>query len=1002
MNFKVENDCIIFQFQEEELTQNIKSIFSKVSADIQFKNGVAVIQHKDIADMNIHEIKTLGLPPVYPYRLVFKPKGRPATPAFSFEIEFIGPQSRKFYQKKRTGVILNLDEERFTLTNPHFIFLERLKKLSAEIKSPGERLELWSKVVEIAPKEAVLDNKELLDFQFIKADRFCLDQKTSGKELKIVPELIYRKINSEDTDFSIQLPEGISLEFKEIFLKTRSVDPYYKTGNYYIQLSKPLKDCLKIIKKINKEPLEKRHAFYLNPMERIKNELPEDLSENFLEDIFFETDHFKSDRISHLGKWIPKIGIYIDPDSKNPWFPKDHIAIRIGDSLFHFNPDNLIDVVEKLEQAKKEGRDIFCYESQSIPVNDKTISEIKKVIDQITRRARPPKDPPNRPKPPLSEMVAVIKDNIDELVYERDTKNPLQLKKSIPRNLEEKFINYPYQKEGVLWLEENFIKRSPGALLADDMGLGKTIQALVFLYWYKQNIKEKKPILIVAPTGLLQNWQDEHERHLLTHGGLGRKYKAYGESFRIDRKTGTILSIVEKMKRSDWVLTTYEAVRDHHKDFFIKISWGVVVFDEIQKIKNPNALMTDAAKALDSDFSIGLTGTPIENSFIDLWCVTDSLYPKLLGLLKDFHKKYIKNKPDNPGREIQNNLSNKRPPFILRRIKEDILNNLPKRKIISIKENMTNEQKDAYSEVIRKARNREYSSFLESLSLLKRYSIYGADNSEGTDEDFIQSSAKLKILFKELEKIKSKNEKVLICIENRMLQKKLKGICDSKWNLAVNIINGDMPGDRRKKVVDRFGREEGFNVMIIAPRAGGIGLNIVSANHIIHLERWWNPAVEDQSNDRIFRIGQKRSVFVYNLLAVHPDYREESFDVVLDKLLERKRNIRRQTLIPSEPDDHEKGDIYRGVTGGEEPYISVKESFYNSLEWKVLREKVLQKYPPVCMRCKNKQNLEVDHIKPRSKYPDLELEFKNLQILCRDCNLMKGVKDSPEWDFRNQ
>ena len=150
-------------------------------------------------------------------------------------------------------------------------------------------------------------------------------------------------------------------------------------------------------------------------------------------------------------------------------------------------------------------------------------------------------------------------------------------------------------------------------------------------------------------------------------------------------KTGkdSVLSVIEEMKKSDWVLTTYESVRDHHKDFFIKVSWGVIVFDEIQKIKNPNSLMTDAGKALESDFSIGLTGTPVENSLIDLWCISDCLYPKILGLLKDFHKKYVKNRAS--GKEIQDRLSQKKPPFILRRMKKTILNNLPEKRVIQEK-----------------------------------------------------------------------------------------------------------------------------------------------------------------------------------------------------------------------------------------------------------------------------------------------------------------------------
>jgi len=1019
MRFEVLRDHIIFHFRQEELKLEIKSLFNVLEAD--YKEGTTRIEHKKIATLNIHEIKKLGLPHVYPYRLEIKTRGTPTTPSFCFETQYFNNKSQRFYQTKRMGVILELDGQAFTLTDPHFSFIESLEKMSPDIKKPGERLSLWSQVIKKVPKECVLENKQLLDFSFVQANQFCLDRKILlGQDFKITPELIWADTNFENLEkteegsqiikddtleneeVKHQLPKGISQDFKESFLNTNNVDSYYKVGSYYIQLSEPLKTCLNFIKKINEEPLEKRRAFYMNPMERIKKDLPETISEDLLENIFFETDHFKSDRISHLGKWIPKIGIYIDPENKNPWFPKDDIALKIDDHYFHVSLDDLDNVIKDLEQKQKNGEESLIYKNQTLPVNDKVISKIKKVKSCILEEAKKlsPESNHSKNEKKLNRLVAIIKDNIDTKVYESQINKRSYLEKSIPTELRDKFMKYPHQKEGLSWLQEGFIRGVPGMLLADDMGLGKTFQTLAFLYWYKQKTKDKKPILIVAPTALLENWQFEHQKHLGNYGGLGKKYKAYGYTFRRDRKKSDSWAIQE-MKGADWVLTTYEAVRDYHQDFFIKISWGVIVFDEIQKIKNPNSLMTDAGKALASDFSIGLTGTPVENSFIDLWCISDGLYPKILGVLKDFHQRYIKNKAS--GKEIQDKLSQEQPPFMLRRMKKDVLDNLPEKKVISKEVMMTKEQQDIYLEIIRKMQNGEYSNSLQALSYLNRCSIYNQDCFEGSDKDFIESSAKLKFMFKTLENIRSKQEKALISIENRNLQKKLKGICAVRWNLDVKVINGDLLGENRKRTVDKFNDSEGFNLMIISPKAGGVGLNIVSANHIIHLERWWNPAVEDQCTDRIFRIGQKKPVFVYYPLAYHPKYKEESFDIVLNHLLENKRKMREDTLVVSEPDSDEQKDFYRKVTEGEEMmYFNNKNSFYNSEEWKALRNKVFQKYPAICMSCGNKNHLEVDHVKPRSKYPELELDIDNLQVLCRDCNLLKGVKDDPKWDFREK
>ena len=1009
MKWEVREQNILFRFQKEELTEDIKSIFSFSLANIKWAQGLAEIQHQNIADLNTHQIKKIGLPPVCPYRLKVSSKGKPITPAFFVEWEFLDERSQRFYQVEKTGVILKLNGQLWTLTNPHFGFLDNIEKLS-KIKVPIERLNLWDKIVQYVPKETVLENKKILNFQFIKAEKFCLDQKkSSSNHFQITPELIYKKIHDDEKKNNSQLPMGISNDFKTDFLKINSVSPYYKIGNCYIRISEPLRECLKVIKKINQEPLEKRRAFYSNPMERIAKEIPDNISENLLEDIFFETETFKSDRISHLGQWIPKLGIYVDPDNKNPWFPKEDIAIKIRDSLFHFDPDDLTNVIKDLENAQKAEEENIIYKDQMIPADNVSISELNNVQSKINTEAKKIKadnslfKDTKKTKNSNKENVAIIKDNIDRLEYEviSQERSYLEEIKKIPKEFTNKTKKYPHQKTGICWLQESFIKGSPGALLADDMGLGKTFQALVFLYWYKEKVHKHKPLLIVAPTGLLKNWQDEHTQHLSQYEGLGRKYKAYGESFRKDRQKSELF-VTQEMEKSDWVLTTYEAVRDHHKDFFIKISWGVVVFDEIQKIKNPNSLMTDASKALDSDFSIGLTGTPIENSFVDLWCVSDCLYPKILGLLKDFHKKYIKNKSVDPAKDIQKRLFEKTPPFIMRRMKKDILDNLPKREFIKQEINMTKAQQEVYSEVVRKAKNKEYSSF-QALSLLKRYSVYVQDCFDGSNEEWIQSNVKLKYLFETLHSIESKKEKILICIESRNLQKNIKAICEAKWNLKVHIINGDMLGERRKKTVDLFSQKEGFNIMIISPRAGGVGLNIVSANHIIHLDRWWNPAIEDQSNDRIFRIGQKKPVFVYYPLAVHPDYKAESFDIILHNLLENKRLMREETLVPAEPSEQEKKEFYRTVTQGEEWQDDIEKSFYETEEWKSLRRRVFQEYhPPYCGRCGTKEKLEIDHVKPRSKYPKLELDFDNLQILCSHCNLKKGVKDSLEWDFRSK
>ena len=203
----------------------------------------------------------------------------------------------------------------------------------------------------------------------------------------------------------------------------------------------------------------------------------------------------------------------------------------------------------------------------------------------------------------------------------------------------------PHQIAGLEWLQKAWSIGRPGVLLADDMGLGKTLQGLAFLAWLREGMSAgliaRKPVLIVAPTGLLQNWVAEHDRHL-SGPGLGRLTEAFGKGLsKLKRHAsdGRPALDTTALSGSDWVATTYETLRDFDRDFGT-IRFSAIVFDEAQKIKTPGARVTDAAKAMNADFRIAMTGTPVENQLSDLWCITDAVHPALLGDLKGFSARY--------------------------------------------------------------------------------------------------------------------------------------------------------------------------------------------------------------------------------------------------------------------------------------------------------------------------------------------------------------------------
>lgn len=359
------------------------------------------------------------------------------------------------------------------------------------------------------------------------------------------------------------------------------------------------------------------------------------------------------------------------------------------------------------------------------------------------------------------------------------------------------------------------------------------------------------------------------------------------------------------IQQADWVLTTYETLRDYHLSF-AAIPFSCAVFDEIQKVKSPTSLLTRSAKTLNADFTVGLTGTPIENQLSDLWCIMDIINPGSLASLKDFTAKYS---PDDVealdalrAKLLDENQNG--PPLVFRRLKTDHLDGLPEKKVHVRKRPMSEIQAKVYSDAVARAKQPDAGPMLETLHRLRGISLHPIWPPAGEISDpasFIAQSARLSETFSILDEIAARREKALIFLESLDLQEHLALMIKSRYGLkrCPMRINGEVAGDKRQKLVDEFQTTRGlFDVMILSPRAGGVGLTLTTANHVIHLSRWWNPAVEDQCTDRIYRIGQDQSVHVYYPMAVHPQFAGSSFDELLDALLQRKRGLSSRMLIP--------------------------------------------------------------------------------------------------------
>ncbi|MBF0192554.1 MAG: restriction endonuclease [Magnetococcales bacterium] len=528
---------------------------------------------------------------------------------------------------------------------------------------------------------------------------------------------------------------------------------------------------------------------------------------------------------------------------------------------------------------------------------------------------------------PRQRMGLVLKPNVEQLDYEerRDQLPGLSgAAARLPVTLQPSVTLKAHQLAGVAWLQHlwsQFPIGCRGALLADDMGLGKTLQLLVFMARLLEDDPQLEPCLVVAPVSLLENWKEE----------VGKFFVAdalpvltlYGDDLARKRLTQQEIDAelrdfgVTRLLRRDWlgaarlVLTTYETLRD--LEFSLALQpWSVIVCDEAQKIKNPDAMMTRAAKKQNARFKIACTGTPVENTLADIWCLFDFVQPGLLGVLKDFGNRYrrpIEAETDEERVRI-NELRALIEPQKLRRLKSEVATDLPpKTEVEDCKKLLlSHRQRELYAKAVlnyQQRRDQGHDSerpgqqLIGLIQYLKRLCADprppGQLGSDGESvADLLTHSPKLAWLLKTLEQIRSRGEKAILFCEFRDLQRTLKRVIHDRFRCSPDIINGDTPtapnsrANRQQRICS-FQQAPGFGVIILSPLAVGFGVNIQAANHVIHFTRTWNPAREDQATDRAYRIGQSKEVFVYCPVVVAPDF--TTFDKKLDALISWKRGL---------------------------------------------------------------------------------------------------------------
>jgi SNF2 family DNA or RNA helicase len=440
----------------------------------------------------------------------------------------------------------------------------------------------------------------------------------------------------------------------------------------------------------------------------------------------------------------------------------------------------------------------------------------------------------------------------------------------------------PYQARGYSWL--SFLGDwGLGACLADDMGLGKTVQALALIQARREQ-GERNPFLLVCPTSVVANWKKEAARFTpelpvtVHHGGA--------------RKRGELLR--EEAARQALVVSTYSLV---HRDLehLAAVPWAGVILDEAQNIKNPETRQARAVRSLSAECRMVLTGTPVENHVGDLWSIMEFLNPGLLGTAAEFKRRFFIPIQANRDQEAAATLKRLTGPFILRRVKTDptVISDLPTKQEMKVWCTITREQATLYKAVTDEAENALKDAdgisrkgvILSTLTKLKQVLNHPAhflkDNSPIPGR-----SGKLQRLTEMLEEVMESGERALIFSQYAEMGEILRSHLQEAFGEEVPFLHGGVPRTRRDDMVERFQTDErASHFFILSLKAGGTGLNLTRANHVFHFDRWWNPAVESQATDRVYRIGQAKNVEVHAFIC------SGTIEEHIDELIERKKEV---------------------------------------------------------------------------------------------------------------
>lgn len=808
---------------------------------------------------------------------------------FEYKVEFLTyVPDGELIVCERGGNILVKGRDKYLLNEAQYALLNRVDAFNS------------------TPEEDKTTDYNLRCFAEIKAlaeQAGCQLDSYLENENVYAPERIKIEIGRDDEGFTVEPAVNIEEndKFQTYFDKMRKVQAQYP-------VQRENGERVRIV--LNKEQKENLH--YLKGQcgkHKTREEIQKMIEQptEFFDPNSFDLSELYSDRVIEIGVYKPKFYPFICP-YKSCWIAGATVETpQNGTTKVTINSEEELEKLKReIQSAKENKKGIVEYNNTQLDIEDAMF-----LAQTAEKQLKDPSQPAKVESENGNEArnVLIIEENAEELgfaVKERTIEKGDKYTLFTDPFLQEGFSLKDHQKEGVAWLQHLYKSKASGCLMADDMGLGKTLQILYFIDWHSRKYANHKPYLIVAPISLLENWKNEYERffmqprmkiNMLTSKDVTRKFDK---------------SIVDKMQKMDIILTNYESLRISQLNF-CAVEFDVVALDEAQKIKSPGTLVTNAAKALKCNFKIAMTGTPVENSLLDLWCIMDFCVPGLLGNAKAFAAQYQNplKKEDTDIVALGNEVHDKLGVYFMRRLKKDAAKDLPDKIELKEKVLMPPVQKETYASVVNDYTSGIQPNMLVTIMHLREVSehpyLYDSTLLNHETDEIVETSARLQATIKFLDEIKKKGEKVIIFVERKETQKMLQKLCLERYGIITKIINGDTPSivkrnmpnkQSRQSSIDEFQAVDGFNVIIMSPVAAGMGLNVTAANHVIHYSRHWNPAKENQATDRAYRIGQTKDVFVYYPMAVRADIK--SFDETLDDLLSRKTSLATSTIFPTE------------------------------------------------------------------------------------------------------